>query len=396
MEDIRRAPRLSRNVYVLGLASLLNDIASEMIVPLLPDFLIGVLGGNRWHLGIIEGAADSASSLLKLFSGGWSDRAGRRKGFVVFGYALAGLARPAIGLIATPWQLFTLRVADRVGKGVRTTPRDALIADSTDPSIRGRAFGFHRAMDHVGAAVGPLLTAAALWLWPGALSGVFLATLVPGVAVLAVLTLGLREVPAGPSGEPVRLTLRPFGRDFRLFLVALAVFTLGNSSDLFLLTRAQRELGVTIEASLALWCVFHAVKSGANLLLGRGADRVGPRPLLFLGWFAYAAVYVGFAVAAAAWHAWALFLTYAVFYGLTEPAEKTLAAALAGPQRKGLAFGWLNFATGVATLPANLIFGGLYEWAGAAVAFGWGAALAGVAAIILVGVKAPSSAGGSR
>lgn len=157
---------LPRNVKVLGLASLLNDTASEMIFPLLPGFLLTVLGGNRFYLGVIEGAADSVASLLKLWSGGRSDQAERRKGFVLFGYSLAAVTRPLIGVIVAPWQLFVVRVGDRIGKGVRTSPRDALIADSTDPSIRGRAFDFHRAMDHLGAALGPLLAAGFLWLWP--------------------------------------------------------------------------------------------------------------------------------------------------------------------------------------------------------------------------------------
>src|SRR5205807_1627529 len=183
------APRqsLPRNVKVLGGASLLNDIASEMIYPLLPNFLLTVLFGNRFYLGVIEGAADSVASLLKLWSGGRSDRAGRRKGFILFGYTLAAVTRPLIGVIVAPWQLFAVRVGDRIGKGVRTSPRDALIADSTAPSIRGRAFGFHRAMDHLGAAIGPLLAAGFLWLWPDHLRALFLLTAVPGLLVLALL-----------------------------------------------------------------------------------------------------------------------------------------------------------------------------------------------------------------
>jgi MFS family permease len=380
-------PSLPRNVKVLGLASLLNDVASEMIFPLLPDFLLTVLGGNRFHLGVIEGAADSAASLLKLWSGGRSDRAGRRKGFVLFGYALAAVTRPLIGLAVAPWQLFAIRVGDRIGKGVRTSPRDALIADSTDPAIRGRAFGFHRAMDHLGAAVGPLLAAGFLWLWPGQLRPLFLLTLLPGLSVLALLIFGLRETPAtGPPRERTSLTLAPFGRDFRLLLVALVVFTLGNASDAFLLVRAG-ELGVPTALLPVLWCAFHVVKSVGNLLLGRAVDRVGPRPFLAVGWLVYAAVYVAFAFATTAWHAWALFLAYALFYGLTEPSEKTLVANLAGAERKGLAYGWYNCAVGVATLPASLIFGALYQTLGAPAAFGWGAALAVAAVMVLAGVR---------
>lgn len=379
-------PSLPRNVKVLGWASLLNDIASEMIFPLLPSFLLTVLGGNRFYLGVIEGAADSVASILKLWAGGRSDQVGR-KGFVLFGYALAAVARPLLAIIIAPWQLFGLRVGDRVGKGVRTSPRDALIADSTDPSIRGRAFGFHRAMDHLGAAIGPLLAAGFLWLWPAELRALFFVTLVPGLFVVGLLVIGLRETPrTEPPAERVQLTLQPFDGNFRVYLLALVVFTLGNSSDAFLLVRAE-ELGVPIAALPVLWCAFHVVKSSSNLLMGRAVDRIGPRPLIFVGWFLYASVYLAFAFATTAWEAWALFLAYALFYGFTEPAEKTLVANLVGAERKGLAYGWYNFAIGVATLPASLIFGALYQVYGAPVAFGWGATLAFAAAVLLMGVK---------
>lgn len=380
-------PSLPRNVKVLGGASLLNDIASEMIFPLLPNFLLTVLLGNRFYLGVIEGLADSVSSFVKLWSGGRSDQAGRRKGFVVFGYSLAAVARPLIGVVVAPWQLLILRVGDRIGKGVRTSPRDALIADSTDPQIRGRAFGFHRAMDHLGAAIGPLLAAGFLLLWPDQLRTLFLLTLLPGVLVLVLLVFGLRETPAiEPPPERLRLTLKPFDSNFRLYLLALLVFTLGNSSDAFLLVRAG-ELGVATALLPVLWCAFHVVKSASNLLLGRAVDRFGPRPFLFLGWFVYAGVYLAFALATTAWEAWAFFLSYALFYGLTEPAEKTLVANLVGKERKGLAYGWYNFAIGIATLPASLIFGALYQVYGALVAFGWGTGLALVAVVLLIGVK---------
>jgi MFS family permease len=381
--------RLPRNVKVLGGASLLNDIASEMIFPLLPNFLLTVLLGNRFYLGVIEGMADSAASFLKLWSGGRSDQAGRRKGFVVFGYSLTAVARPLIGVIVTPWQLLVLRVGDRIGKGVRTSPRDALIADSTNPQIRGRAFGFHRAMDHLGAAIGPLLAAGFLWLWPDHLRTLFLVTLLPGLLVIMLLMFGLREAPViEPPQERLRLTLQPFDRNFRLYLLALLVFTLGNSSDAFLLVRAA-ELGVPTAMLPVLWCAFHVVKSCSNLLLGRAVDSLGPRPFIFMGWFVYAGVYLAFALATVAWQAWTFFLAYALFYGLTEPAEKTLVANLVGTERKGLAYGWYNFAIGIATLPSSMIFGALYQAFGALVAFGWGAALAVVAVVLLTGVRDP-------
>lgn len=348
---------LPRNVWVLSGTSLLNDIASEMIFPLLPSFLITVLAGNKFFLGVIEGAADSVASLLKLWSGGRSDQIGRRKGFVLFGYVLAAVARPLIGVVVAPWQLLAVRVGDRIGKGARTAPRDALIADSTDPSIRGRAFGFHRAMDHLGAAIGPLLATLYLWIRPDQLRTMFLWTIVPGVLVVVLLLFGLREPPAMEHPpERLHLTLKPFDRNFRLYLLSLLIFTLGNSSDSFLLVRAG-ELGVPTHRLPLLWCVFHIVKSVSNLTLGRAVDRFSPRPFIFLGWLVYAGVYLAFGWAATAWEVWTLFLMYALFYGLTEPAEKTLVAMLVEPEHKGLAYGWFNFAIGIATLPASLIFG---------------------------------------
>lgn len=377
---------LPRNVKVLGLASLLNDTASEMIFPLLPSFLLTTLGGNRFYLGVIEGVADSVASLLKLWSGGRSDQAGKRKGFVLFGYSLAAFVRPLIGVVTAPWQLFVVRFGDRIGKGARTSPRDALIADSTPASMRGRAFGFHRAMDHLGAAIGPLLAATFLWFWPGELRTLFLLTIVPGVLVVALLVLMLNETPAAESPkERLHLTLQPFDRNFRRYLLALVIFTLGNSSDAFLLVRAG-ELGVPTAKLPLLWCAFHVVKSTSNFYLGRAADKFGSRPLILVGWLVYGAVYIAFGLVTTAWEAWALFLSYALSYGLTEPAEKALVATLVTEDRKGLAYGWYNFAIGIATFPASLIFGALYQWLGPIVAFGFGAAMASIAAILVMGV----------
>jgi MFS family permease len=374
---------LPGNVRLLGWASFLNDVASEMVYPLLPQFLITVLGGNRFHLGLIEGVADSASSLLRLWAGMWSDRLGRRRVFVVLGYALAAAARPVIGLATVPWHLLTARAADRLGKGLRTAPRDALIAISAPRELHGRAFGFHRAMDHLGAAVGPMLAAAWLLIWPDQLRALFLATLVPGVLVVVLLLARLREAPVGEARvETAGSSAAKLSPSLRWFLAALIVFTLGNSSDAFLLLRA-RELGVAVPLLPLLWLAFHVVKSAGNLWLGRLVDRVGPRGPLLAGWLLYAAVYVAFALATEAWHAWALFLVYAVFYALSEPAEKTLVARLGGARAQGRAFGWFNAALGVSALPASLIFGGLYEQLGPQAAFAFGAALALLAVCLL-------------
>jgi predicted MFS family arabinose efflux permease len=213
----------------------------------------------------------------------------------------------------------------------------------------------------------------------------FLLAIVPGLLVVALLALGLREPAASPPRVPLRLSLEPFGRDFRLLLLALVVFTLGNASDAFLLVRAG-ELGVPTPQLPILWCLFHVAKSVGNLLAGRAVDRLGPRPMILVGWGVYALIYLAFGVATSAWHVWALFLGYSLFYALTEPAEKAMIAELVGGGRKGLAFGWYNFSVGVAAFPASLIFGALYQSYGAPTAFGWGATLAAIGGLMLAGV----------
>jgi MFS family permease len=290
-----------------------------------------------------------------------------------------------IGLATAPWQVLFIRTGDRLGKGVRTAPRDAMIADSADPAIHGWAFGFHRAMDHLGAAIGPLCAAAFLWFWPEALRTLFLLSVVPGVAVLALLIFGLRDPSPRSPGKrkPLHLTLKPFDRNFRLYLLSLVVFTLGNSSDSFLLVRAG-ELGVPTYLLPVLWCVFHIAKSTGNLVAGRATDRFGSRRMILVGWTVYAVIYLAFGLATQAWHVWVCFLCYALFYALTEPAEKALVARLAGSERKGLAFGWFNFAIGVATLPASVVFGMLYQQFGPLASFGFGATLALCASLLLI------------
>jgi MFS family permease len=377
--------KLPRNVKILGLASLLNDIASEMVFPLLPAFLINVLHGTKTSLGLMEGVADSVSSLLRLFSGAISDRAGSRKAFVILGYAMAAIARPLSGLAGRPWHLFATRTADRIGKGIRTSPRDAMIADSTAPEMRGRAFGFHQAMDHLGAAVGPLLTMLFLFVWPDKLRTLFLLTVIPGILVVVLITVALQEKPHEESKERRSLptSLRPLSWRFRFYLIAVVMFTLGNSSDAFLLVRSS-ELGVQQGLLPLLWCLFHIVKTASNLIAGHWTDRTGAKPLLVIGWLAYGAVYLCFALAQSAWQAWAIFLVYGFVYSLTEPAAKAMVTELVPAERKGLAFGWFHFAIGIAALPSSWVFGWLYESYGAWIAFGWGAASAAIASLLLV------------
>ncbi len=383
---------LGRNVLALAAVSLLTDVATEMTYPLLPVFLVTVLGASATAIGAIEGAAESTAALLKLASGWWSDRLRRRKPLVVAGYALASAVRPLIGLAQSAGQVLAIRVADRVGKGIRGAPRDALIADSVDPAVRGRAFGFHRAADHAGAVIGPLLAFALLQGLGVELRTLFLLTAIPGALAVAVLVLGVREraraVPAAAEpGEAAaspkpRPTLARAGLDrgFWAYLGVLLLFTLGNSTDAFLLLRAT-DLGVPAASIPLLWAFLHAVKSASSTPGGALSDRLGRKPLIVAGWLVYAGVYLGFARAQAAWQVWALFGLYGLFFGLTEGTEKALVADLVPAERRGAAFGWYNLALGLGALPAALLFGALWDRFGAPAAFGFGAAAALAAAV---------------
>jgi MFS family permease len=379
----------------LSVVSLLTDASSEIIYPLLPIFLTTVLGAGASAVGAIEGAAETTSALLKLASGWWSDRVPRRKPLVVAGYALASLVRPLIALAQSAGQVLAIRVTDRVGKGIRGAPRDALIAESVDPSIRGRAFGFHRAADNAGAVIGPLV-AFALLRWQNLpLRTVFLLAAIPGVLSVIVLVMGEREAPrdVAPKTEGKgSLTLRgvPLGRSFWAFLASVFLFTLGNSTDAFLILRAN-QLGVSVAFVPILWAALHVVKSVAAVPGGALSDRLGRKPLILAGWAVYAAVYFAFGKATQTWHAWALFLAYGLFFGLTEGTERAMVADLVRRERRGTAFGWYNLAIGIGALPASLLFGFVWDRWGPAAAFNVGAALAAAAAAVMVTVPSRSA-----
>lgn len=391
------ATPLSANVKALGVVSLLGDVASEMIYPLLPLFLTTVLGASATMLGAIEGIAESTSSLLKLGSGWLADRVPRKKPLVVGGYLLSAIARPLVGLAAAPWHVLAVRMTDRTGKGIRTSPRDALLADSSDPSQRGRAFGFHRALDNVGAVVGPLLAWFLYEMAHVGMRSIFLWSALPGFASIVVLGMFVNEAPPAraPARTPADATLpvqgdshapggaMSLGSTYWRYLGVLFVFTLAASSDTFLLVRAQ-QLGVSIMLIPIVYAGFNLVKAIASTPGGALSDRYGRRPLMVAGWTLYALVYTGFATATVWWHACALFVAYGVFYGLTEGAQKALVADLVPAARRGTAYGWFNFAVGIAALPASLIFGLVWDKAGAGVAFAMGAALAGLATLGLV------------
>jgi MFS family permease len=383
--------RLPRTVIALGAVSLLTDASSEMIYPLLPVFLNSVLGAGPLAIGAIEGAAESVAALLKLASGWWSDRLPRRKPLLVAGYGIASVVRPLIGLTQGVWQVLAIRLADRAGKGIRGSPRDALIADAVDPSQRGRAYGFHRAADHTGAVAGPLV-AYALLTWGGfSLRTVFLLAAIPAAAAMVALIFGVKETRRVTATEARKPSLERQGLDRRFwaYLGVLMLFTLGNSTDALLILRAN-ELGVSAALVPILWALLHLVKATSSTPGGTLSDRIGRRPLIIAGWLVYSAVYLGFAFASATWHAWALFIAYGVYFGLTEGVEKALVADLVPASVRGAAFGWYNLTIGLAALPASLIFGGLWQVYGAATAFVVGAGLALVAAVGLLFVTRDS------
>ena len=389
-------PTLGRNVFALAAVSLLTDVSSEMIYPLLPVFLTSVLGANASFIGAIEGAAETTAALLKLASGWWSDRVQRRKPLVVAGYAIASLVRPLVAIAQTAGQVLMIRVADRVGKGIRNAPRDALLADSVHPSIRGRAFGVHRTGDHIGGVLGPLIAFVLLSRHIANLRTVFWLAAIPGVLSVIVVILFVRDVPradahpAFTADAPMDLT-QPLGTTFWRVLSVIFLFTLGNSTDAFLLLRAN-QLGVPVALAPILWAALHVVKSAASVPGGVLSDRIGRRPTLIAGWMLYAAVYLGFARAGVAWQAWALFGIYGIFFGLTEGSERALIADLVGASRRGTAYGWYNLAVGLGALPASLLFGFVWDRAGAPVAFVMGATIAAAAALgmALVGRATPA------
>jgi MFS family permease len=390
-------PPLPRPVKVLGLVSLLTDASSEMIYPLLPAFLTGTLKASPAFLGLVEGLAEAVASSLKVASGFLSDRLPRRKPLVVAGYGVSSAVRPLVALATAPSHVLAVRLLDRVGKGVRTAPRDALLAEVTPEDQRGRAFGFQRALDHVGAVVGPIL-ASALLLAGADLRTVFALAALPAALAMAVLVFGVKEgkpvsSPAAASGSAEAPPL-PRRRSFYLYLGVLAVFSLGNSSDAFLLLKAQ-EAGVTLILIPLLWTFHHVVKAGASTHGGVLADRRGRKGAILAGWFVYALAYAGFAGATSAGSVWLLFGFYGLFPALTEGPERALVAELAAADERGRAFGLYHAVTGGMALFASLLTGALWQRFGAGTALGTGAALAGLAAFglwKLVPERTPPSA----
>lgn len=389
-EDAPR--RLSRNVIVLGVVSLLTDVAADMVTPFLPLFLTTQLRAPGFWVGLVEGSAESASALMKYLSGVWSDRSSRRKPLVLLGYGIANAARPVIALAAAPWHVLAVRLVDRVGKGLRTSPRDALIAASTEPSRRAYAFGFHRGMDNLGAVFGPLVATAILWASGDNLRLVFAVTVVPGALAVAAVAFGVREVAPTPGAStPPGTGDSPWSPGFRRYLSVVALFTLANASDGFLVMRAH-DLGVPTRWLPIAWGALSLLRALAAAPGGRMADRLGRERCLALAWALYAAAYLLFGFAPSAPWLLPALLLYGAYYGLSEGTERALVASFAAPGGLGRAFGAFNLVTGALALPASLLFGVLYPVRSGLYAFTLCALLALLASIAL----AVFTRGGSR
>lgn len=387
--------RLPRNVWVVTATSFLADVSSEMMIHLLPFFLANVLGAGTAVVGLIEGAAEMTASLLKIFSGWISDRLGARKWPAVLGYTISALSKPFFYVAAT-WQVVLgVRVAERVGKGIRTAPRDALVADSIDPQHRGLAFGLHRAGDTAGALVGVLIAAGilsasqrgAVALTRPLFQQVVLWSLVPAVLSVVVLAFGAREVAIRPKEAP-RFTLRGWDKRFYGFLLTVILFTLGNSSDAFLLLRAQ-ERGLGLVSILLMVASFNLVYTLLAGPAGALSDKIGRRRLIVIGWLVYGLIYLGFALARVGWHIWVLYALYGVYYAMAEGVAKALVADLIPPEKRGTAYGVFNAAIGLTAFPASALAGLLWQGVGTWTGFGpsapffFGAGLAFVATVLI-------------
>jgi len=366
--------QLPRNVWAVGLTSFLMDISSEMVLNILPLFLANVLGVQTSIIGLIEGIAEATASILKLFSGWLSDKLGGRKWLAVTGYGLSAMIKPFF-YFASSWELIAgVRWADRVGKGIRTAPRDALVADSATKETRGLAFGFHRAMDTAGAMIGLLIAAVVVWmvqansldLSRSTFQTIVLLSLIPAFLAVLSLAIGAKDVAVTNQRIAPKFSLRSMGKPFQIFLVIVSIFTLGNSSDAFLVLRAQN-LGISVSGILMMLVVFNLIYSLISTPAGRRSDRIDRRRLIIAGWLVYAAIYLGFALARAGWQVWLFYVAYGLYYGMAYGTANALVADLVPENLRGTAYGTYHAVIGILAFPASLIAGLLWQGAG-----GWG------------------------
>ena len=388
--------QLPRNVWAVGFTSLFMDISSEMVLNIIPLFLANVLGVQTSIIGLIEGIAEATASILKLFSGWLSDKMGGRKWLAVAGYGLSAVTKPFFYL-ASSWELIAgVRWADRIGKGIRTAPRDALVADSVTKETRGLAFGFHRAMDTAGAMIGLIIAAVVVWmaqansinLSKSTFQTIVLISLIPALLAVLSLAIGAQDVVVKNHRALPKFSLRSMGKPFSIFLVIVSIFTLGNSSDAFLVLRAQN-LGMSVTGILVMLVVFNLVYSLVSTPAGSLSDRVGRWRLIIGGWLVYAAIYLGFALASHAWQVWALYVAYGLYYGMAYGTANAMVADLVPENLRGTAYGTYNAVIGLLAFPASLTAGLLWQGAGGWAGFGpsapflFGGSLALVAAVLM-------------
>ncbi len=388
---------LPRNVWAVSLTSFFMDISSEMVINILPLFLSNVLGVKTNVIGLIEGVAEATASLLKVFAGYLSDKLGSRKWLAVAGYAISAFSKPFFYLANSWGAVAGVRWADRVGKGIRTAPRDALVADSIDERHRGLAFGFHRAADTGGAVVGLLVALGVIWLTQrgagelnrATFQTVVLISLVPAFLAVLSLALGAKDVPVLKERKMPRFAFRSLGKRFCIFMLIVGLFDLGNSSDAFLVLRAQ-ERGLSVIGVLGMLVTFNLVYALVSTPAGSLSDRIGRRRLIIGGWLVYAVIYFGFALAGAGWHVWVLYALYGVYYGLAYGTAKAMVADIVPQELRGTAYGTYNAVLGILDLPASLIAGFLWQGVGAWDGFGpsapffFGGAVALTAAVLMV------------
>jgi MFS family permease len=385
---------LSPNVFFMGVASFLTDVSSEMIFNVMPLFLFNVLGVGTAVIGLIEGVADSTATLFQVFSGWLSDRLRRRKALATVGYALSTVAKPFLYLAGTWGAVLAVRFTDRLGKGLRTPPRDALVADSTSPQEMGKSFGFHRALDTLGAVIGLsgaalvvfLMQRGALELTRDTFQMLVLIGIVPAVLAVAVIFRRVHDVkPVSPVGKaiPRRVQLRRFDAQFKRFLGVMLLFTLGNSSIAFLVLRAQN-LGLSVLHILLLFVFFNFIYALVSLPAGMLSDRIGRRKVIVIGWSIFALSYLGFALASAWWQVWLFFALYGLYFGVTAGVMRAFVADMVGVERRGTAYGLFHTTVGITAFPASLIAGFMWQMISPRAPFFFGAVLAGVAAIALL------------
>lgn len=389
--------QLPRNVWAVGFTSFFMDISSEMVINILPLFLANVLGVQTSIIGLIEGVAEATASILKLFSGWLSDKIGGRKWLAVIGYGLSALSKPFF-YIANTWGLVAgVRWVDRAGKGIRTAPRDALVADSVTPETRGMAFGFNRALDKAGAVLGLLIAALVVWLAQkntldlsrSTFQTIVLISLVPAFLAVLTLALGAKDVAVKGQRAAPKFSLKSMGKPFSIFLVIVSIFTLGNSADSFLVLRAQN-LGTSVTGILVMLAIYNLVATLVATPAGSLSDRIGRRRLIIGGWLVYAIIYFGFALAQSSWQVWVLYATYGLYYGLAFGSANAMVADLVPENLRGTAFGTYNAVIGLLAFPSSFIAGvlwqGLGKWAGLgpSAPFFFGGAMALIAALLMI------------